>query len=265
MYSYDDTNPEKESHVYIRSQADNVDWLGFKPVKTTHSSDYFPQLYEFAMQLIKAGKAFVCHQTKDDMEVSREIAKARDGRDANSPWRNRPIEESVREFEMMRYGMFEEGTTTLRLKVDMTSPNPTLWDPVAYRIKFIPHPMTGNDWCIYPSYDYSHCIIDSLEHIDYSLCTLEFEVRRDIYYWVLEQLNLFRPFVWEFSRLCITHMMMSKRKILKLVGCSASVLLLNRRRADVPLAVDVLVVLGMCVQFASASRDTTLFLCTFAV
>ncbi|RYG50510.1 hypothetical protein EON67_05140 [archaeon] len=214
---YDDTNPEAENEVYIRSQADNVAWMGWKPVRVTHSSDYFDELYELAIKLIKKGKAYVCHQTKEQMEASREIARARDGRSPNSPWRDRPVEESLREFEVMKSGGYETGKATLRLKIDMTSVNPTLWDPVAYRIKYVPHPMTGSKWCIYPSYDYSHCIIDSLEHIDYSLCTLEFEVRRDLYYWVLEQLDLYRPYVWEFARLNITHYMLSKRKILKIV------------------------------------------------
>lgn len=204
--------------MYIRSQADNVAWLGWKPARVTHTSDYFPQLYDFAVQLIKKGKAYVCHQSKADMEVSREICKARDGRNPCSPWRDRPIEESLREFEAMRAGRYEEGAATLRLKVDMYSPNPTLWDPIAYRIKYSPHPHTGDAWCIYPSYDYSHCIVDSLEHIDYSLCTLEFEVRRDIYYWVLEALDIYRPAVWEFSRLNLTYAMLSKRNILKLVN-----------------------------------------------
>jgi len=218
IFRYDDTNPDAESQEYIDNQAENVAWMGWKPVKVTHSADYFNELYEFAIRLIKKGSAYVCHQTKEQMEVSRKIAEARDGRDPNSPWRNRPVEESLREFQAMRDGRYEEGTATLRLKIDMSSPNPTLWDPVAYRIKFTPHPHTGNQWCIYPSYDYSHCLIDSLENIDYSLCTLEFEIRRDLYYWVLEQLNLWRPHVWEFSRLNITYVQLSKRKILKLVN-----------------------------------------------
>ena len=117
----------------------------------------------------------------------------------------------------MRAGAFAEGTASLRLKIDMRSVNPTLWDPVAYRIKYTPHPMTGSAWCIYPSYDFSHALIDSLEHIDFSLCTLEFEVRRELYYWVLAELDVWRPRVWEFARLEITHVQLSKRKILKLV------------------------------------------------
>ena len=203
--------------MYIDSQAENVAWLGWKPCAVTHSSDYFPQLYEFAVQLIKLGKAYVCHQTKDQMEASREVARARDGRSPNSPWRDRPVEESLTEFAAMRAGSYAEGAATLRLKIDMTAANPTLWDPVAYRIKKSPHPMTGSTWCIYPAYDYSHPIIDSLERIDYSLCTLEFEVRRDLYYWTLAALDLYRPHVYEFSRLNITRNVLSKRRILKLV------------------------------------------------
>ncbi len=217
IFRYDDTNPDAESLEYIENQAENVAWMGWRPVRVTHSSNYFDQLFEFALRLIREGKAYVCWQTKEDIEASREIARAKDGRSPNSPWRDRPVEESLREFEAMRAGRYEEGKVSLRLKIDMTSPNPTLWDPVAYRIKYTPHPHTGTAWCIYPSYDYSHCIIDSLEHIDYSLCTLEFEVRRDLYYWVLEQLDIWRPHVWEFARLNITHVQLSKRKILKLV------------------------------------------------
>lgn len=229
-FRYDDTNPDAESQEYIDNQAENVAWMGWKPARVTHSSDYFNQLFEYAVVLIKAGKAFVCHQTKADIETSREFSAlmhktTTDPADldslrkkAESPWRNRPIEESLRAFYLMRDGFFAEGSASLRLKIDMASVNPTLWDPVAYRIKYTPHPHTGRTWCIYPSYDYSHCIIDSIEHIDYSLCTLEFEVRRDLYYWVLERLNIWRPHVWEFARLEITYVQLSKRKILKLVN-----------------------------------------------
>ena len=216
-FRFDDTNPDKENDVYIASITENVAWLGWKPVATTHSSDYFEQLYACAERLIRAGNAYVCFQRKEEVEASRVIARARDGRDPCSPWRERPVAESLADFAAMRAGRFDEGAATLRLKIDMTSANPTMWDPVAYRIKYTPHPMTGDAWCIYPSYDFSHCIIDSLEHIDYSLCTLEFEVRRDLYYWVLEKLGMYRPYVWEFSRLNITHFMLSKRRILQLV------------------------------------------------
>ena len=130
-----------------------------------------------------------------------------------SPWRNRSVEENLRLFEDMRKGKFAEGEATLRMKIDMRSPNPCMWDPVAYRIKYIPHPHVGSKWCIYPSYDFQHCLVDSLEHIDYSLCTLEFEVRRESYYWLVDQLNVWRAYVWEFGRLNLTNTVMSKRKL----------------------------------------------------
>lgn len=130
-----------------------------------------------------------------------------------SPWRNRSVEENLRLFEDMRKGKFGEGEATLRMKIDMHSPNPCMWDPVAYRIKYITHPHVGDKWCIYPSYDFQHCLVDSLEDIDYSLCTLEFEVRRESYYWLVNQLNVWRAYVWEFGRLNLTNTVMSKRKL----------------------------------------------------
>ena len=142
IFRYDDTNPDAESKEYIDNQAENVAWMGWRPSAVTHSSNYFDILYEYAVRLIKMGKAYVCHQTKLQIEASREAARARDGRDPDSPWRYRPIEESLREFEGMRAGRFEEGKVCLRLKIDMTSPNPTLWDPVAYRVKFTPQCVT---------------------------------------------------------------------------------------------------------------------------
>lgn len=222
VFRYDDTNPEAESNEYIDSLREDVAWLGWKPVKTTYTSNYFQQLYEFAIQLIKEGKAYVCHQTKADIEECRTIAKAKAADpnapgDPNSPWRNRPVEENLKLFDDMKKGKFASGECTLRLKMDMTSPNPNMWDQVAYRIKYVPHPHAGDAWCIYPTYDYTHCIIDSLEHIDYSICTLEFESRRESYFWVLEALNLYRPNVYEMSRLNLCYTMLSKRKLLKLV------------------------------------------------
>lgn len=199
-------------------QAENVGWLGWKPWKVTFSSDYFEQLHAFAIQLIKDGKAYVCHQTSEQVKASREAAKKGDLAAANSPWRERSVAENLEEFEKMRLGLYEAGSTSLRMKMDMSSTKTTMWDPVAYRIKFVPHPRTGDTWCIYPSYDFTHCIVDSLEQIDYSLCTLEFEQRRDSYYWLLEALDLWRPHVFEFSRLNISHNVLSKRKIIKLVS-----------------------------------------------
>ncbi|CAE7942993.1 glnS, partial [Symbiodinium sp. KB8] len=215
-HRYDDTNPEVESQEYIDSQADNVAWMGWKPARVTFSSDYFDKLHELAIRLIKEGKAYVCHQSKADMEVSRDIARSGVG-NPNSPWRDRSVEENLKEFENMRKGKYAEGEAILRLKIDMTHTLSTMWDPVAYRIKYHPHPRTGDKWCIYPSYDYSHAVIDSLEHIDYSLCTLEFENRREPYYWILNALDMWRPKVWEFAKLNVETVQLSKRKILRLV------------------------------------------------
>eukprot|EP00595_Chromulina_sp_UTEXLB2642_P003520 CAMPEP_0196765336 /NCGR_PEP_ID=MMETSP1095-20130614/8007_1 /TAXON_ID=96789 ORGANISM="Chromulina nebulosa, Strain UTEXLB2642" /NCGR_SAMPLE_ID=MMETSP1095 /ASSEMBLY_ACC=CAM_ASM_000446 /LENGTH=594 /DNA_ID=CAMNT_0042123213 /DNA_START=200 /DNA_END=1980 /DNA_ORIENTATION=+ len=222
-FRYDDTNPEAESNEYIQSLREDVDWLGWKPFAVTFTSDYFDILYEYAVELIKRGKAYICHQSKADIEASREIARAiisdpNHGGNPCSPWRDRPIEESLKEFEDMRKGKYSASEATLRMKMDMYSPNPNMWDQVAYRVKYVPHPHAGDKWCIYPTYDYTHCIIDSLEHIDYSICTLEFETRRESYYWVLEALDLYRPKVYEMSRLNITYTLLSKRKLLKLVN-----------------------------------------------
>lgn len=223
IFRYDDTNPEAESKEYIDSIWEDVKWMGWTPMKVTYSSDYFDQLYEYAIQLIKMGKAYVCHQNKEEMKRSREMARelntpgGRRDLVPESPWRNRTVEENLKLFNDMRMGMYEEGAATLRLKMDMRNVNPCMWDPVAYRIKYVTHPHIGDKWCIYPSYDFSHCIIDSLEDIDYSLCTLEFETRRQTYYWVLEQLNIWRAHVWEFGRLNITNTVMSKRKLRYLV------------------------------------------------
>ncbi len=134
-----------------------------------------------------------------------------------SPYRDRPVEENLRLFDDMTNGKFEEGTHVLRLKMDMAHPNPNMWDTVAYRIRHMPHPNCGDKWCVYPTYDYTHCIVDSLEHIDYSICTLEFENRRESYYWLLNALNIYRPNIYEFARLNITYTALSKRKLLKLV------------------------------------------------
>ena len=208
---YDDTNPEKENQEYIDSIRKNVEWLGYKPWKVTHSSDYFEDLYNFAVVLIKKGKAYVCEQTPEEMKEARNNLLP-------SPYRNRPIEENLKMFEGMRMGLYEEGKVCLRLKIDYANNNPTLRDPPAYRIRYTPHPHSGNKWCIYPLYDFTHCICDSIENITHSCCTLEFEIRRDLYYWILEQLEIYRPYVWEFSRLNISNTVISKRKLLYLVN-----------------------------------------------
>lgn len=213
---FDDTNPEAESPEYLKSIEEDVRWLGHSYHKLTHASDYFSKLYHFAKQLIQQGDAYVCHQTPEEMKAARQIMR-QTHQPSSSPWRDRPIEESLQLFKKMKKGALKEGEATLRLKMDLTSPNPVMWDPVAYRIKFHPHPLTGETWKIYPSYDFTHCINDSLENITHSLCTLEFTVRRESYAWLLDKLKLYKPPQWEFSRLNITYMVMSKRKLNKLV------------------------------------------------
>ncbi len=208
---YDDTNPEKETQEFIVNIEENVRWLGYEPWKITYASEYFEDLYNLAVELIKRGKAYVCDQSKEELADYRK-------KKMDSPYRNRPAEENLKLFEMMRQGRFEEKQCCLRMKIDNKHPNPCMRDPVAYRIKYAPHPHVGNKWCIYPTYDYTHCLNDSLENITHSLCTLEFEIRRDSYYWLLEALDLYRPFVWEYSRLNLTKNVLSKRKLTQLVN-----------------------------------------------
>jgi glutaminyl-tRNA synthetase len=210
---FDDTNPSAEEQRFIDNIIENVHWLGHKPYQITYSSDYFPLLYDLAIELIKRGKAYVCHQTQEEIKEYRKKKNMQDP----SPWRDRPVEENLREFEKMRRGVYEEGKATLRMKIDIRNINPCMWDPVAYRIKYEAHPHVKDAWCIYPSYDYTHCLVDSIEHITNSCCTLEFEIRRDSYYWLLAALDLYRPMVWEYSRLNITHSVLSKRKLKYLV------------------------------------------------
>lgn len=207
---YDDTNPEKECQEYIDSIYDCVKWLGYEPYKVTYASDYFQELYEYAVDLIKRGKAYVCHQTKEEMQKGRDEMK-------DSPYRNRSVEENLELFEQMKQGRFEEKECSLRMKIQMDHPNPNMRDHVAYRIKYAAHPHAGDKWCIYPTYDYTHCICDSIEHITHSLCTLEFENRRESYYWLLDALEIYKPFVWEYSRLNISNSVLSKRKIDQLI------------------------------------------------
>ncbi|GFP85363.1 glutamine--tRNA ligase [Phtheirospermum japonicum] len=207
---YDDTNPEAEKKEYIDHIEEIVGWMGWEPFKITYSSDYFQELYDLAVELIQRGHAYVDHQTPDEIKEYRE-------KKMNSPWRDRPIEESLKLFDDMKNGLIEEGKATLRMKQDMQSDNFNMYDLIAYRIKFTRHPHAGDKWCIYPSYDYTHCIVDSLENITHSLCTLEFETRRASYYWLLDALGLYQPYVWEYSRLNISNTVMSKRKLNRLV------------------------------------------------
>lgn len=235
IFRYDDTNPDAEELEYIDSLRRDLLWLGWTPERTTYSSDNFQQLYEFAVRLIQKGLAYVCDMTKDEMEAQRELAMRRanlrnSGKDPDIeapipspdilPGRNRntSVERNLLMFEKMRMGVYDEGTYTLRLKMDFESSNPNMYDLVAYRIKYTPHPHAGPGWCIYPAYDFTHGICDSLEHIDYSICTLEFETRREPYYWILWALDLYRPKVYEMSRLNLQFTVLSKRRLLKLVS-----------------------------------------------
>lgn len=202
---YDDTNPEKEEEKFFIGIREMVEWLGYKPFKITHSSDYFQQLYEWAVVLIKKRKAYVCHQKPEEVR----------GRDPPpSPWRDRPIEESLQLFEDMKNGKFEEGEATLRLNLTLEEGKV---DPVAYRIKFVTHHCSGDEWCIYPTYDYTHCLCDAIEHITHSLCTKEFQSRRSSYYWLCNEVGTYCPVQWEYGRLNMNYTVVSKRKIAKLI------------------------------------------------
>ncbi|KAL9888848.1 glutaminyl-tRNA synthetase [Glossina fuscipes fuscipes] len=202
---YDDTNPEKEEEKFFTGIHDMVEWLGYKPYKITHSSDYFEQLYEWAVILIRKGLAYVCHQNSEEMKGFNPKP---------SEWRDRPIEESLQLFEDMKNAKIDEGVATLRLKITLEEGKV---DPVAYRIKFIPHHRTGDKWCIYPTYDYTHCLCDSLENITHSLCTKEFQSRRSSYYWLCNALDIYCPVQWEYGRLNMNYALVSKRKIAKLI------------------------------------------------
>lgn len=213
---YDDTNPEAEEERYYQAIKENVEWLGFTPYKITYASDYFDQLYVYAVELIKKGKAYVCHMTGEEIRASR--GGDEKGPRYDSPFRNRPIEENLKEFERMKAGEYEEGQATLRLKQDMQSGNPCMWDLVAYRIdKTNAHHRTGRKWCIYPMYDFTHCLCDSLENITHSLCTTEFILAREAYYWVCDQVGVYKAVQWEYGRLNLTNTILSKRKLTKLV------------------------------------------------
>eukprot|EP00003_Mantamonas_plastica_P033060 TRINITY_DN928_c0_g4_i2.p1 TRINITY_DN928_c0_g4~~TRINITY_DN928_c0_g4_i2.p1 ORF type:complete len:711 (+),score=281.95 TRINITY_DN928_c0_g4_i2:1780-3912(+) len=208
---FDDTNPAAESQEYIDGIKDIVEWLGHKPYKVTYSSDYFDELHAFAVELIKNDLAYADNSTGDEISLQRENKQP-------SPCRDRPIEESLEIFENMTNGMYAEGEYCLRMKMDYTSTNANMWDSVAYRIIYKEHPHVGDKWCVYPTYDFTHCIVDSLENVTHSLCTLEFADRQESYFWLLDQLNLYKPLVWEYSRLNITNTVMSKRKLMKLVN-----------------------------------------------
>lgn len=214
---FDDTNPVKEDVEYIDSIIEDVTWLGFSWNGEIHyASDYFAALYDYAVQLIKQGKAYVCSLSADEIREYRGTL-TEPGKD--SPYRNRSVEENLDLFKRMKDGEFDDGAHILRAKIDMASPNINLRDPAIYRIKKADHHRTGSDWCIYPMYDYTHCISDAIEGITHSLCTLEFEDHRPLYDWVLDTLKTAcHPQQIEFSRLNLSYTVMSKRKLLQLVG-----------------------------------------------
>ena len=212
---FDDTNPSKEDIEYVDSIKEDVRWLGFDwDDREFYASDYFERLYQFAIQLIKAGKAFVCDLTADQM---REYRGTLTEPGKNSPYRDRSVEENLDLFQRMRAGEFADGSRTLRAKIDMASPNINMRDPVMYRVLRATHHRTGDKWCIYPTYDFAHGQSDSIEGITHSICTLEFEDHRPLYDWFLDQLGIHHPQQIEFARLNLTHTVLSKRKLLQLV------------------------------------------------
>lgn len=212
---FDDTNPTKEEVEYVESIIEDVRWLGFDWGKRMYyASDYFEQLYEYAVQLIKKGRAYVCNLTPEEMRDYRGTL-TEPGRE--SPYRYRPIEENLDLFARMRAGEFDDGTRTLRAKIDMTSGNINMRDPVLYRILKARHHRTGDQWCIYPMYDFAHGFSDSIEGITHSICTLEFEDHRPLYDWFLTELEVYHPKQIEFARLNLSYTILSKRKLIELV------------------------------------------------
>ncbi|HLF19377.1 MAG TPA: glutamine--tRNA ligase, partial [Bacteroidota bacterium] len=212
---FDDTNPTKEELEYVESIQHDVKWLGFDwEDRLYYASDYFEQLYEYALRLIKKGKAYVCDLSADEVRKHRgTLTEA----GTDSPYRNRSVEENLDLFLRMRKGEFPDGSRTLRAKIDMASPNLNMRDPVMYRILHTSHHRTGDKWCIYPTYDWAHGQCDSIEEITHSICTLEFADHRPLYDWFLDELGIYHPQQIEFARLNLTYTVMSKRKLLQLV------------------------------------------------
>ncbi|KAJ2745981.1 Glutaminyl-tRNA synthetase [Coemansia sp. BCRC 34301] len=211
---YDDTNPETEEQEYVDSILETVRWLGFEPHNIFYSSDYFHQLYDLAVKLTAKGLAYVCHCTGPEIKAQR-------GGDERGPryackHRERPVSESLAEFQKMREGRYASGEAILRMKMDIQSDNNMMWDTVAYRILYASHHRTGTEWCIYPTYDFTHCLCDSFENITHSLCTCEFKMSRESYYWLCDAVEVYKPVQWEYGRLSVTKTVLSKRKLLKL-------------------------------------------------
>ena len=211
---FDDTNPVKEDVEYVDSIKEDVNWLGFQWAEEHYASDYFEQLYDWAVELIRKGKAYVDDQSQEEIRLNRGTVTV-PGKE--SPWRNRSVEENLDLFARMRAGEFADGEKVLRAKIDMAHPNMLLRDPIMYRILHSEHHRTGDKWCIYPIYDYAHGQSDSIEGITHSICTLEFDVHRPLYDWFIQQLGIFESHQYEFARLNLTYTMMSKRKLLQCV------------------------------------------------
>ena len=211
---FDDTNPVKEDTEYVDSIKRDIKWLGFDWAVERYASDYFDQLYDWAVVLIKKGLAYVDDQTQEEIRLNRGTV-SEPGKP--SPWRDRSVEENLDLFERMRAGEFADGEKVLRAKIDMAHPNMLFRDPIMYRILHTEHHRTGNKWCIYPMYDYAHGQSDSIEKISHSICTLEFDVHRPLYDWFIEALEIYPSHQYEFARLNLTYTMMSKRNLLKLV------------------------------------------------
>jgi len=256
---FDDTNPVKEDVEYVESIQADVRWLGFDwEDRLFYASDYFEQLYGFAEALIEKGKAYVDSLPADQI---REYRGTLTEPGKNSPFRDRPIAENLDLFRRMRSGEFADGTHVLRAKIDMASPNVLLRDPTLYRIRKTPHHRTGDQWCIYPMYDFAHCLSDSIERITHSICTLEFENNRPLYDWILDQLGVFHPQQIEFARLNLTYTVLSKRKLIQLVSNShvdgwddprMPTISGQRRRGVPPEAIR-----NFCDRIGVAKRDST--------
>ena len=212
---FDDTNPAKEEEKYVDAIQEDIKWLGYDwEDRLFFASDYFDQLYEFALELIKAGKAYVCDLSQEEM---REYRGTLTEPGKNSPYRDRTVEENLDLFGRMRAGEFPDGSRTLRARIDMASPNINMRDPVIYRILRATHHRTGDEWCVYPMYDFTHCLSDSIEGITHSLCSLEFEANRPLYDWFVEQLGVHHPRQIEFARLNLSQTIMSKRRLRQMV------------------------------------------------
>ncbi len=257
---FDDTNPTKEDVEYVESMQEDVHWLGFDWGECLYyASDYFESLYQYAVQLIEAGKAYVDSLSMDEI---RDYRGTLTGPGRESPYRNRSVAENLELFQRMRAGEFADGAHVLRAKIDMASPNMTLRDPTLYRIRNVSHHRTGDAWCIYPMYDFTHCLSDAIEGITHSLCTLEFENNRPLYDWVLDTLNVeCHPQQIEFARLSLSHMVTSKRKLLTLVTQGhvtgwddprLPTLAGLRRRGYTPEAIR-----NFCERIGVAKRDST--------